>query len=638
MRTLLAAVAVLLSSVAQAQEWPAYGGDDGGSRYSNAAQIDRSNVAQLTAIWTYHTGEAERRGELFRRAAFENTPQFANGKLLVCSPFDRLIALDPASGKEIWVFDPNLPRTLRPGNQFVCRGVAVWHDTSASAKEACATRAFMATVDTRLFAIDVETGRPCAGFGHDGFVEYPPDIPPLYNGEYQSTSAPTVAGGVVLVGTAMDDATRVRAPLGRVYAYDLRTGALRWSFSPIPQSADDPAAATWEGGSWARVGGGEMWSTASFDAARNLVFLPTGGPTGTFFGGTHPGANLHTDSVVALNATTGKLVWSFQTVHHDIWDYDLAAQPSLAVVHRDGRDIPAVIEATKMGLVFVLDRETGKPIFPVEERAVPKSDAPGEAAAETEPFPVAPPPIVPETLKPENAWGILWFDKRACARQIAALRSDGLYTPPSVKGTAEFPFTGGGVNWGSGAVDPKHGLYIVNTNRLIHLIRLIPRADVAKERAAAAGKTEIGQQLGAPFGFERRVLLSPLGLPCNAPPWGMLTAVDINAGTIKWNATLGTVPENTWAPPFKLGTPGFGGPIVTAGGLVFIGAALDSYIRAFDVETGAELWKARLPFGGQATPMTYEVDGRQYVVIAAGGFPRSGNKLGDAVVAFALPK
>ncbi len=638
-RIAMIAIAVMAcASATQAQDWPVYGGDAGGTRYSGASEINRATVSRLAIAWTYHTGEASRRGDAFRYGAFEATPILAEGKLLFCTPFNRLVALDPASGRELWTFDPNISSALRPANLFVCRGVAYWRDRSADAGAACAARVFMATNDARLFAVDAKTGQPCAGFGESGYVRQQPDVPPFYDGEYHVTSAPTVAGDVVIVGAAVADNLRRRSPSGRISAFDARSGKTVWMFDPIPRRADDPAAATWGQGSWEGAGGGEMWSTPAVDEARDLVFLPTGGATPTFYGGEIPGANLYTDAIVALRASTGEMVWHFQLVHHDIWDYDPAAQPSLATLHRDGRDVPVVVEATKTGFVFILDRETGASLFPLEERPVPASDVPDEAAFPTEPVPLAPPPLVPQSLTSDDAWGLLYFDKRACAKKIAALRSEGLFTPPNLKGTIEFPFTGGGVNWGSGAIDPGRGLLIVNTTRLAHVIRLIPRADFATEKAAHPD-IEHGLQLGTPYGVERSILFSPLGLPCNPPPWGMLTAVDLDSGTIKWNAVLGTIPDSVPIPlPMKWGTPNFGGPIVTAGGLVFIAAALDNYLRAFDLDSGEELWKGRLPFGGQATPMTYEIDGRQFVVVAAGGYPRANNKLGDALVAFALPR
>jgi quinoprotein glucose dehydrogenase len=326
------------------------------------------------------------------------------------------------------------------------------------------------------------------------------------------------------------------------------------------------------------------------------------------------------------------VVWHFQTTHHDIWDYDVAAQPSLATLHRDGRAVDAVIVATKMGFVFVLDRETGKPLFPVEERPFPASNVPGEATSPTQPVPLAPPSLVPQRLTPDDAWGLFYFDKLACRHQLEALDTSGLYTPPSRDGTVVFPFTGGGANWGGGAVDPARGLFVINTMRLAHEVRLIPRPQEAAARAAEPG-VEIGHALGTPYAAERKLLTSPLGIPCNAPPWSTLSAVDLDQGTIKWQVPLGSM-----ALGLIRGLPALGGPIITAGGLVFIAAARDQYLRAFDIDTGAELWRAKLPAGGQATPMTYMADGRQFVVIAAGGNARFGSKLGDAIVAYTLPR
>jgi quinoprotein glucose dehydrogenase len=634
----LAVAALLPCLAARAQDWPSYGGDPGATRYSAAHQIDRSNVARLAVAWTYHTGEQERRGDLFAHEESESTAILADGKLLTCSPFNRLAALDPATGRELWAYDANLSPLFYGAQPLTCRGVAVWHDSAAAAGATCAARVFMATNDARLIAVDAATGKPCDGFGKAGTARAQPSIPTLFDGEYQITSAPTIAGDVVMVGSAMADTLRTRSPSGRISAFDARTGAVLWTFDPIPQTADDPAAATWENGSWADTGGGEMWSIGAVDEARGLVFFPMGAATAGFYGGTHKGANLYTDSVVALNAKTGKLVWQFQTVHHDIWDYDLAAQPTLMTVRHDGHDVAVVVEATKLGYVFVLDRDTGKPVFPVEERKVPASDVPGEVAWPTQPVPSAPPPIVPQSLKPEDAWGVTFWDRGSCARKIAALRSEGPFTPPSLKGTIVFPFTGGGVNWGGGAADPAHGLFIVNTSRLVHVIRLIPRPGRAAADAAHPD-AEDGAQFGTPYAMQREILFSPIGAPCNAPPWGMLTAVDLNAGKIVWNAVLGSLPESVSIPlPVQWGSPNFGGPIVTGGGLVFIAATLDRTIRAFDAATGAVLWQAPLPASATATPMTYEVGGRQYVVIDAGGSSREHTKLSDSIVAFALPR
>ncbi|HZB90667.1 MAG TPA: pyrroloquinoline quinone-dependent dehydrogenase, partial [Stellaceae bacterium] len=579
----------------------------------------------------YHTGEAARRGDAFRRSATEVTPILAEGKLVFCTPFDRVIALDPATGRELWVFDPGFPVGFKPGNGFICRGVSVWHDAAAAAGAACATRVFLGTNDARLIALDLATGKRCSGFGEDGEVSLLPDIPPLYPGERQIDSAPALVNGIVVVGSAVDDMTRARAPSGTVRAFDARTGAPRWSFDPVPRRADDPAAASWSDESYRRDAGGGAWAPIAVDPARDLVFLPTAGPTASFYGAERPGNNLYTSSVVALRGATGAVVWSFQTTHHDLWDDDVAAQPSLVTLHRGGKDVAALVVAAKTGFVFVLDRDTGKPLFPIEERPFPASDVPGEKTSPTQPVPLAPPPLVPQRLTPDDAWGLLYFDKLICRRKLEALDTRGLYTPPGLKGTVIFPFTGGGGNWGGGAVDPARQLFIVNTMRLAHMVRLIPRAEVAAARQAAPG-VEIGAALGTPYGAERDLLTSPLGLPCNAPPWGVLSAVDLDAGTIKWQVPLG---EKAFG--LIRGLPGVGGPIVTAGGLVFIGASVDQRLRAFDVETGKELWQASLPAGAEATPMTYVVDGRQFVVIAAGGHWRMPTPLGDAILAFALP-
>jgi quinoprotein glucose dehydrogenase len=611
--------ALAFAAGAAAQEWPSYGGDPGGQRFSSATQITPQNVSRLAPAWVFHTGERRPAGP--KGASFENTPLLADGRLLVCTPTDRVFALDPLTGHAIWAFDPKLSPDLRPASDFLCRGVAVWRDAAAAPGADCRTRVVLATLDLRVIELDLASGRLCTGFGERGTVRLSPARPPRYPGAMALDSPPAVVRDTLVVGSALDDMTEARPSGSAVRGLDARTGVLRWRFDPEPKN---PAGSL-------ESGGGNVWAPIAADPATGRAFLPTASPTATFWGGERPGDDKFASSVVALDGATGTPVWSFQATHHDIWDYDVAAQPSLVTLRRNGRDVPAVVVATKMGFVFVLDRDTGHPLFPVAERPVPASDAPGEAASPTQPVPSAPPPLVSQRLAPDDAWGVAFVDRWLCRRQIERLRSDGLYTPPSLRGTIIYPFTGGGVNWGGGAFDPKDDLYIVNTMNVAHVVRLIPRAEYPAARAAAPGG-EIGPEFGTPYAAERTLLFSIFGVPCNPPPWGTIAAIDLDTGTIRWQVPLGSM-------AFGLirGLPNLGGPIVTASGLVFIAAARDDKLRAFDVHTGRELWQASLPAGGQATPMTYVAGGRQFVVIAAGGHARMGTRFGDAVVAFTLP-
>ncbi|MDE0177359.1 MAG: pyrroloquinoline quinone-dependent dehydrogenase [Gammaproteobacteria bacterium] len=608
--------------------WRHYGGDAGGRRYSREEQITTTNVARLAPVWEYRTGDMTTRADHMNQAATEGTPILANDALIFCTPFNEVIAIDPGTGAERWRFDPAIDLRQGPANQFVCRGVTHWRDPDATGM--CADRIFMGTNDARLIALDAATGSRCAGFGTDGEVRIDPGMPLRWPGEFQITSPPVAVGDIVVVGSAIGDNARVVAPAGSVRAFDARTGAPRWEWDPIPRTSDDPAARTWQGAQPPAEGHANAWAPMSVDEERGLVFVPTSSPSPDFFGGLRPGDNRHANSVVALEAVTGEVRWSFQTVHHDIWDYDVPAQPGLYSVWRDGALHDVVAQVTKTGFVFVLDRDTGEPFLPVEERPVPQTGAPGEWLSPTQPFPVAPPPIVPNRLSPDDAFGLTLFDRLSCRSRIADSVADGLFTPPSKQGTLLYPFTGGGANWGGAAYDPTRNLLIVNMNNLAHHVQLIPAERVEQARRVFHDQ-EVSPQTGAPFGMKRELLFSPLDIPCTPPPWGVLAAVDLARGEIVWRTVLGEAFGMT------LGLPNVGGPIVTAGGLVFIGSTLmDDVLRAFDVETGELLWKWQLPAGGQATPMTYVWGGRQYVVIYAGGNGRGQGRLGDVVMAFGV--
>ncbi len=589
-------------------DWPAYGRDPGGARFSPLTEITRANVAELRPAWVYRTGDYLR-----DRGRFEATPLVVEGTMYVSTPLGRVIALDPASGAERWTYDARVSLEGDYGD-FANRGVATWRDPARAAGRPGRRRVFLATVDARLIALDGATGRPCADFGADGQVDLAAGLrhAPDYHWEYGVTSPPVVVNGLVIVGAAVSDNQRADAPEGVVRAFDARTGRLRWKWDPIAAPA---------------TGAANAWSVLSADPARDLVFVPTGSASPDFYGGERPGDNRYANSVVALRASTGRVVWAFQVVHHDLWDYDVPAQPTLFTLRRDGRVIPAVALATKMGHLFLLDRLTGAPLVPVAEQAVPASDVPGESAWPTQPFPPAAFRLSPESLSAADAFGTSDSTRVLCRARIAALRYQGVFTPPSLQGTIIWPGNIGGMNWSGVAVDEGRGLLIAPTNRVAMIVTLIPRDSLMAMRHAHPG-TEISAQRGTPYGMMREVLFGPDGVPCTPPPFGTLAAMDLAAGAVKWQVPLGPAPQ---------GSVSLGGGIVTAGGLVFIAGTTDQRLRAYDEETGAELWSATLPAGAQAMPMTYLAGGHQYVVIAAGGHDRLGTTMGDYVVAFALP-
>jgi quinoprotein glucose dehydrogenase len=620
--------------------WGSYGGDPGGNRHSPLTQITRQNVERLKIAWTYRTGEL---GADFARAdtlTFEATPILVRDSLYLSTATNIVIALDPATGVQRWRYDPRIDRTRRY-SEATSRGVSSWIDPTAEPTTPCAHRIIVGTLDARLIALDGRTGRLCRDFGAGGKVDLNPGLRASSAGNYLVTSPPAIYRNIVIVGSAVGDNGGVEMPRGIVRAFDVRTGKQLWSWDPIPTSGEEATRRGWQPQSAQRTGAANAWSILSVDAGRGLVFVPTGSASPDYFGGERNGDNNYANSLVALDADTGQVAWHRQLVHHDLWDYDVPAQPMLVDIERDNKSIPAVVQATKTGMLFVFDRETGEPVFEVVERPVPQSDVAGEASSPTQPFPATPPLVSHAAVTPNDAWGLTFYDRGKCRDLISHYRSEGIFTPPSLQGTIESPGYAGGVNWGSTAFDSERQLVIAAVNHIPMVVTLIPRDRFDEARRSDAWPdSDFAAQTGTPYGVRREVLASPFGLPCTAPPWGTLAAIDLRRNAIRWQVMLGSTRDKTpwFVPAPTLGMPNMGGPIVTDGGLAFIGAATDNYLRAFDIETGRELWKGRLPAGGQATPMSYEANGRQFVVIAAGGHGKLETKRGDYVVAFALPE
>jgi quinoprotein glucose dehydrogenase len=622
-------------ATAGGDDWPYYGHDAGGMRYSPLDQINRENVTQLKVAWVYHVGDISDGTGGKSRSGLETTPLMADGTLFLTSGFNRVIALDPQTGKERWAYDPLVDQAEDYGDGLINRGVSTWVDPTRAAGKPCHRRIFEATLDARLIALDAATGNPCVDFGNRGQVSLR-HVARYLTGQYHMTSPPAVIDDLVIVGSAINDNSRVEMPSGVVRAFDARTGALRWSWEPLPPNVESPASGGDAAKKW-KTGAGNAWSIMAVDEQRDMIYVPTGSASPDYYGGLRPGDDKWADSVVALHAKAGTMAWGFQLVHHDLWDYDTAAPPLLTTIRHDGKNIPVVVQGNKTGFLYVLNRDTGKPIFPVEERAVPQTDVPGEVTSPTQPFPSAPPALAPQHFSADDVWGVTPAEGDACLKSFNGLRNEGIFTPPSVAGSVAVPGNVGGMNWSGYAFDPQHGLLLVNTNNLAAKIRVIPRDEF--DNSARTGDGEYTDQWGAPYGMFRRFIVAPSGLPCSKPPWGTLTAVDVAAGTIRWQVPLGSMAPGNPAVP--AGAVSLGGPIVTAGGLVFIGGAFDDpYFRAFDVETGKEIWNAKLPAAGHATPMTYKLgpNGKQYVVIAAGGHAKSKEEpQSDAVVAFTLP-
>ena len=622
-----------------AGEWPEWGRTLGGDRFSPLAQITPANVADLEPAWTYRAGTTGR----WQKSSFQATPLMVGDTLYLCAPTNVIIALDPETGRELWRFDPRVDKT---GNSVVtaCRGVA--HYRAEGAPD-CPERIISATFDARLIALDAHTGRPCLSFGTNGFVDLKTGLGESPPGFYYVSSAPTIVRGKVVLGGWVADNQSTDEPSGVIRGYDAVTGKFAWAWDMgRPGVTTEPKP----GEQYTRSTP-NSWAPMSGDEELGLVYVPTGNPTPDHWGGARSAASERFgSSLVALDASRGLLRWAFQTTHHDLWDYDVPAQPTLFNLTVAGQSVPAVAQATKTGEIFVLDRRTGKPLLPVVERPAPQRGTVEPARlAKTQPYSVGMPSFGGARLTERDMWGISPLDQLWCRIEFRKLRYDGPYTPPGTDRSLIYPSIGGGMNWGSVSIDPSRNVMIVNAMYYPSVFELVPRAETDRILDRPQGYSHNfalpQRQAGAPYGIRLTGLVSPLDVPCNKPPYGTLSAIDLTTRKLLWSRPFGMARDTgplglTSNLPLPMGMPNFGGSVTTASGLTFIGATQDTTFRAFNTSTGKLLWQSRLPAGGQANPMTYisPRSGRQFVLIVAGGHMLSRSPLGDAVVAYALPR
>ncbi|WMT16512.1 glucose/quinate/shikimate family membrane-bound PQQ-dependent dehydrogenase [Serratia fonticola] len=626
------------------KNWEHWGNTTHGDRFAALDQINKSNVSKLKVAWIAHTGDIPQSNG--SGAEDQNTPLQIGNTLYVCTAYGKVLSLEADTGKELWSYDP---KASAPNWQR-CRGLGYYDNAaqpasspvvaaSASAPAMCERRLFLPTIDARLIAIDADTGKPCADFGDNGTVDLKAGMGEVKPGYYQQTSTPLVAGNLVVVGGRVADNFSTGEPPGVVRAYDVHTGELAWAWDPGNPAITKlpPAGETYTRGT------PNVWSAMSYDAKLNLIYLPTGNATPDFFGGERTELDdKYSSSIVAVDATSGKVRWHFQTTHHDLWDFDLPSQPLLYdLPDGKGGTTPVLVQTSKQGMIFMLNRENGQPVAKVEEREVPQGNVPGERYSKTQPFSVGMPNIGNETLTESDMWGATPLDQLLCRIEFKGMRHQGVYTPPGIDRALQYPGSLGGMNWGSVSVDPNNAIMFVNDMRLGLANSMVPRSKVP----TGASGIEMGlvPMDGTPFGAIRERFLSPLGIPCQKPPFGTMSAVDLKSGKLVWQVPVGTVQDTgplgiKMRMPMEVGMPTLGASLSTQSGLLFFAGTQDFYLRAFDTATGKEIWKERLPVGSQSGPMTFvsPKNGKQYIIISAGG-ARQAAERGDYVIAYALP-
>ena len=610
--------------------WDSFHGQLNAQKYSPLTQITADNVGKLTKVWEFHTGDvSDGKGDT-PATVWSATPIFANDTLYIGTPFDRLIALDPGTGKEKWHYDTKSSRKALTQPVLKNRGVSYWQAKNPVTGEACQKMVYMGTVDGKLFALDADSGKPCSGFANNGVLDL--NQWNTVNAKYPLSvlQPPTVVGNHLLVGWAGKDWAYAEAPPGTVFSVNAQTGKLEWTFEAIPAEIRK------------RTGTANVWTHMSADEANGLVYLPVSSPSPNYWGGNRVDAIPLGTSTTALDINTGKVVWSRQWVHHDVWDYDINSAPTLMDITVDGKQIPALVQATKQGFLFVVNRLTGEDVWPIEERPVPQGDGSvqGEVLSPTQPFPTKPAPLLDQSKKPE-IWKLADIvGGGQCSRLWDNLTYEGMYTPPTTKGegTLTYPDSAGGVQWGGVAFDPQKQIAIVNTSHIVQYVKLYSREDYDNADKDSGNESGFAPQEGAPYGMRLLVASNWLGMPCWQPPFGEIVAIDMHTGDVKWRRPVGASQQYGFFMPESWGSPTIGGPAVTAGGVIFIGASMDAKVRAYSVESGEELWSDQAEAPAVANPSVYEYKGRQYVAFVAGGNTILKDQVGDQVVVYALPE
>ncbi|SFM77410.1 quinoprotein glucose dehydrogenase [Thioclava dalianensis] len=610
--------------------WDGFHGQLNAQKYSPLTQVTPENVGKLQKVWDYHTGDVSDGSGGTTATVWSATPVFANDTLYIGTPFYRIIALDPGTGKEKWSFDTD--STLEPLTQPALknRGVAYWQSPNPVAGKACQKIVYIGTMDAQLFAVDADTGKPCTDFGNNGVLDVNQWNTLNDRFPFSVLQPPTVAGNHVILGWAGKDWAYAEAPPGAVFSVDPQTGKLQWSFDSLPEKIRR------------KTGTANVWTAMSVDLGLNMVYLPVASPSPNYWGGNRTEEIPYATSTTALDLDTGKVVWSRQWVHHDIWDYDINSAPTLMDITVDGKEIPALMQGTKMGFLFVVNRATGKDVWPIEERKVPQGDGSvkGEYYAPTQPFPTKPAPLLDQSKKPD-VWKLADIVSGGeCSKLFDSLSYDGMYSPPTTKGEGvlAYPDSAGGVQWGGVAFDPETQIAVVNTSHIVQYIKLYAREDYNKQKGGSGNENGFYPQEGAPYGMRLSNALNWLGMPCWKPPFGELVAIDMHTGDVKWRRPLGNSQKFGFFMPESMGSPTIGGPAVTKSGLIFIGSTMDAKARAFDMKTGRELWSDQMQAPVVANPAIYEYKGREYVAFIGGGNSILKPAVGDQVAVYALPE